>query len=340
LRPSGARPRPLLNPPPPHQAPILPPIMSSSLQALASPCTLFHRESTAIGTFHSFDILGEYLHANSVSPFLERVGTGPTLHTSHSLIVLQHSEPIKEGAVQPPLPRPTNFVRPAGEPPHLWNLVPSTEGASCKDGAALSEVNITCPPVQSGARVVAQQQGATLAQSGVSTVEETRNPRKCEAADQLIGTRKAAKTMQGSAFEHVERKPKKSKILWANPVSVEFVTCPTRGVFKGIDGVESILRNKYLRVDPLAQHNIRSDNKDSSNESDHQAEHGTNSSQQAFPANLIDIIRAIREEAIPAPTSPQFMFEPTYHTLFTQSAGITPHPLLQGKHCYWNVARI
>jgi hypothetical protein len=171
--------------------------------------------------------------------------------------------------------------------------------------------DITCPPAQSGACVVVWQQAATLAQSGVSTVEETRSPRKRGAADQLIGTRKAAKTTQGSAFEHADRKPKKSRILWADPVSVEFVTCPTRGVFKGIDGVESILRNKYLRINPLAQYDIRSDNKDSSNESDHQAEHGTNSSQRAFPANLIDIIRAIRKEAIPALTAPEFMFELT-----------------------------
>jgi hypothetical protein len=127
----------------------------------------------------------------------------------------------------------------------------------------------------------------------------------------LIGTRKAAKTMQGSAFEHVERKPKKSRILWADPVSVEFVTCPTRGVCKGINGVESILRNKYLKINPLAQYDIRSDNKDSSNKSDHQAKHGTNSSQRAFPANLINIIRAIKEEAIPAPTAPELMFELT-----------------------------
>ncbi len=275
-------------------------------------------------------------------PFLERVRTGPTLQTGHSLIVPQHSEPIKEGAVQPPLPRPTDVVRPAGEPPHSWNLVPSMEGAFCKDGAALSKVNITCPPAQSGARVevrhqattlaqsgvitveditcppaqsgarvVAWQQAATLAQSGVSTVEETRRPRKRGAADQLIGTRKAAKTTQGSAFEHVKRKTKKSRILWVDPVSAEFITCPTRGVFKGIDRVESVLKNKYLRVNPLAQYDIRSDNKDSSNESNHQAKHGTNSSQQAFPANLIDIISVIREEAIPAPTEPEFMFELT-----------------------------
>ena len=49
------------------------------------------RESTAIGTLHAFDILGEYLHANSVLPFLERVETGPTLQTGHSLIIPQHS---------------------------------------------------------------------------------------------------------------------------------------------------------------------------------------------------------------------------------------------------------
>jgi hypothetical protein len=171
--------------------------------------------------------------------------------------------------------------------------------------------DITCPPTQSGARVVVRQQAATLVQSGVSTMEETRSLRKRGAADQLIRTRKAAKTMQGPTFEHVDRKPKKSRILWAEPVSVEFVTCPTRGVFKGIDGVESILGNKYLRIDPLAQYDIRSDNKDSSNESNHQAKHGTNFSQRAFPANLIDIIRAIREEAIPAPTAPEFMFKLT-----------------------------
>jgi hypothetical protein len=178
-----------------------------------------HRESTAIGTSHAFDILGEYLHANSVSPFLKIVGTGPTLQTSHSLIVPQHSEPIEEGVVQPPLPKPTDVVRPAGEPPHSWNLVPSTEGASCKDGTALSQVNITCPPAQSGARVVARQQAATLAKSGVSTVEETRNPRKRGAADQLIGTRKAAKTTQGSACEHVERAQEIKNLVGGSSIS-------------------------------------------------------------------------------------------------------------------------
>jgi hypothetical protein len=206
LQPSGVQPRP--SPKPPYNnKPILPPTMSPSIIKPPSPRSLTRtasgisvnwkerdkptdknkikelelakmscRESTAIGTSHAFDILGEYLHANSVLPFLERVGTGPTLQTGHSLIVPQHSEPIEEGAVQPPLPRPMDVVRPAGEPPHSWNLVPSLEGASCKDSAALSKVNITCPPAQSGARVVAWQQAATLAQSGVSTVEDITCP--------------------------------------------------------------------------------------------------------------------------------------------------------------------
>ncbi len=93
--------------------------------------------------------------------------------------------------------------------------------------------NITCPPAQSGARVVARQQATTLAQSGVSTVEETRSPSKRGAADQSIGTRKAAKTMQGSAFEHVKRKLKKSRILWADPVSVEICHMSYKRSFQG-----------------------------------------------------------------------------------------------------------
>jgi hypothetical protein len=38
-----------------------------------------HRESAAIWTSHAFDILGEYLNANYVLPFLKRVGTSLTV---------------------------------------------------------------------------------------------------------------------------------------------------------------------------------------------------------------------------------------------------------------------
>jgi hypothetical protein len=145
----------------------------------------------------------------SDKPFFERVGTGPTLQTGHSLIVSQHSEPIEEGAVQPPLPRPMDVVRPAGEPPHSWNLVPSTEGASCKDGAVLSKVNIACPPAQSGARVVARQQAATLAQSGVSTVEDITCP-PAQSGARVVARQQAA-TLSQSGVSTVEetRSPRK-----------------------------------------------------------------------------------------------------------------------------------
>ncbi len=244
------------------------------------------RESAAIGTSHAFDILGEYLNANYVSPFIERVGTSPTVQSME-------------------------IVRPAVEPPPSWSSATSTEGASHWDSTGLPEVQSTCPPAQSGARVVVRHKAATPAQSGVSTVKETRGPRKRGAADQSIGTGASATNTQGTELEHVERKPTKTRISWANPASAILVTSPTRGVFKGIDGVESSLRNKYPRVNPLAQSDIRSDNRDSSNDSNYQTKHETNSCQRAFPANLIGLIREIREEEIPAPTAPEFVFELT-----------------------------
>jgi hypothetical protein len=76
------------------------------------------RESAAIGTSHAFDILGEYLNAKYVSPFLERVGTCPMVQSGHSLIVQQHSKPTKQGKPQPPPITPMEIVRPAVKPPH------------------------------------------------------------------------------------------------------------------------------------------------------------------------------------------------------------------------------
>jgi hypothetical protein len=122
--PSGVQPRP--SPKPPYNnKPILPPTMLTSTKEPPSLCSITRtasgisvnwkegdkttdknkikelelakmsrRESTAIGTSHAFDILGEYLHTNSVLLFLEGVGIGPTLQTGHSLIIPQPSEPI------------------------------------------------------------------------------------------------------------------------------------------------------------------------------------------------------------------------------------------------------
>ncbi len=267
------------------------------------------RESAAIGTSHAFDILSEYLNAKYVLPFFERVRTCLMVQYGHSLIVQQHSEPPKQGEPQPPPITPMEIVRPAVEPPHSWSSATSTEGASRRDSTGLPKVQSTCPPAQSGARVVARQKAATPAKSGVSTVKETRSPRKRGTADQSIGTGASTTNTQGTELEHVKRKPKMTRISWANSVSAILVTSPTRGVFKGIDRVESSLRNKYQRVNPLAQSNIKSDNRDSRNNSNHQTKHKTNSSQRAFPANLIDLIREIRGEEIPAPTALEFVFE-------------------------------
>ena len=176
--------------------------------------------------------------------------------------------------------------------------------------SGVSTVKLTCPPAQSGVSVVTRAEAATLVQSGASTVEKLRSPRKRGAADQSIGTRKACKITQGTAFEHVVRKPNKPSISWDKPISVELTRCHV-GVSNSIDRVGSILRTKHPRVDAVAQSNMGSDNRDSRDKSNQQVEQEPNSSQRAFPANLIDIIREIRKEKIPAPTAPEFVFELT-----------------------------
>ncbi len=105
-----------------------------------------------------------------------------------------------------------------------------------------------------------------------------------------------------------------------------------RGDFQGINRVESILRTsnakwhevtpktqesdpnpaRYQSVHPLAQTGqIRSDNKSNSIYTNWRTNHVTNSSQRAFPVELIEIINEIREEALPAPTPPEFVFDMT-----------------------------
>jgi hypothetical protein len=69
---------------------------------------------------------------------------------------------------------------------------------------------------------------------------------------------------------------------------------------------------RYQSVNPLAQSGqIRSDNKSNSTYTNRQTNHITNSSQQAFPVELTEIINKIREEAIPVPTPPEFVFDMT-----------------------------
>ena len=297
---------------------------------------MFRKESNAIGTSHALDILGEYPPSPPALPFLERVGTSPAVQVNHSLINPQKSEPIERGKKWPPLPEPTSVEKPAGEPPLSWHQLKRTEGVSSKDTAStgtivqrppaqsgevarqqaaalaqsrVSTVEPTRPPAPPKARVTARAEAATLAQSGASKGEQLRGPRKREGADQSTGTRKASKITQGSAFEHVERKPKKPSISWANPVSTEFAN--RHAEILSIDRVESILRTRRLRNDQTAQHNTESDYKDTGKETNQQTNRETNSSQRAFPSNLISIIKEIRKEVIPAPTAPEFVFELT-----------------------------
>ena len=105
--------------------------------------------------------------------------------------------------------------------------------------------------------------------------EKIRSPRKRGAADQSIGLRKACKITQGTAFEHVERKPNKPSISWDQPISVELTSCHV-GVWNSIDRVGSILRTKHPRVDAVAQPDMGSDNRDSRDKSNRRAEHEPN----------------------------------------------------------------
>jgi hypothetical protein len=145
-------------------------------------------------------------------------------------------------------------------------------------------------------------------------------------ASQSCKTRASAKSTQSTTSEHVERTPKRSKILWKEPILADIIVDPIRGDFQGIDRVESILRtsndkwhkvtpktqesdpnpSRYQSVNPLPQTGqIRSDNESHSTYTDRRTNHLTNSSQQAFPVKLIEIINEIKEEALPAPTPPE-----------------------------------
>ncbi len=142
--PSGMQPRPL--PKPPHNTPILPPILSSSFQQSPSPRTLTRtatgfnidwkggdviankkkikeieqakkscRESVSIGTTHALEIFGESTCVHPVCPWIERVGTSQSVQTSQGFLCPQHSESIKKG--MPPPPQHKDIKQPQGEPP-------------------------------------------------------------------------------------------------------------------------------------------------------------------------------------------------------------------------------
>ncbi len=110
-------------------------------------------------------------------------------------------------------------------------------------------------------------------------------------ASQTSKTRASAKSTQSTTSKHIERMPKRSKILWKEQILADVIANPIRGDFQGIDRVKSILRTSNAKwhevtpetqesdpnpgrcqsVNPLAQTGqIRSDNKSNSTYTDRQ----------------------------------------------------------------------
>jgi hypothetical protein len=64
---------------------------------------------------------------------------------------------------------------------------------------------------------------------------------------QASKTRAPTKSTQSTTSEHVKRTPKKSKILWKEPVLSNVIVDPFRGDFQGIDRVECIHRTSNAK---------------------------------------------------------------------------------------------
>ncbi len=273
-----------------------------------------HTESVSVGLTHALEILGESTCVHPVCPLLKRVGTSQSFQKSQGFRCPQYSESIEEG--MPPPPQHENVERPQGEPPQSWSSPPMMRATSDLDSAE------QYPPARE----------VLPAQAGESRVKEKWSSKKRSMASQSSKTRASAKSTQSTTSEHVKRTPKRSKILWKEPILVDVIANPIRGDFQGINRVESILRTsnakwheitpetqesdpnpgRYQSVHPLAQTGqIRSDKDSNSTYTDRQPNHVTNSSQRAFPVELIEFINEIREEALPVPTPQEFVFDMT-----------------------------
>jgi hypothetical protein len=87
-----------------------------------------------------------------------------------------------------------------------------------------------------------------LAHTGqIRSDDKNRSSTKRSMVSQSSKMRAPTKSMQSTTSEHVERTPKKSKILWKEPVLANVIADPFRGDFQGIDRVESILRTSNAK---------------------------------------------------------------------------------------------
>jgi hypothetical protein len=168
------------------------------------------RESLSIGTTHALKILGESTCVHPVCPLLERVRTSQSVQTSQGFCCPQHSESIEEG--MPPPPQHKNIERPQGEPPRSWSSPPMMKATSDLDSAEWYPVAREVLP----------------AQAGESRVKEKWSSKKHSMASQSSKTRTSTKSTQSTTPEHVKRTPKRSKILWKEPILADVIADPIR----------------------------------------------------------------------------------------------------------------
>jgi hypothetical protein len=166
------------------------------------------RESVSIGTTHALKILGESTCVRPVCPLLERVGTSQSVQTSQGFHCPQHSESIKEG--MPPPPQHKNIKRAQREPPHSQSSPPMMRATSDLDSTEQYPAAREVLP----------------AQAGESRVKEKWSSKKRSMASQSRKTRASAKSMQSTTSKHVKRMPKRSRILWKNPILADVIANP------------------------------------------------------------------------------------------------------------------
>ncbi len=70
---------------------------------------------------------------------------------------------------------------------------------------------------------------------------------KRSMVSQSSKTRAPTKSTQSTTSKHVKRVPKRSKILWMEPVLANVIVDPFRRDFQGIDRVESIHRTSNAK---------------------------------------------------------------------------------------------
>jgi hypothetical protein len=302
-------------PKPPHQSPILPPVISLSLQQPPSPCTLTQtaagfnidwkgghiiatrdkireiklakksqKNSVSIGTTHALEILGKSSSAKPVCPLHERVETSQPVQTSSGFIRPKHSESTNKG--MPTQPQHTVVKQSIGEPPRSWSAAQMTNRNSDINSAERNTTaNENLPALTRENRVE----------------EETRKSRK-----------RTAMNTQSTAPKHVKQKPKRRIVSWKELIAANIIATPIGGNFQGIDKVEQKLRTRTvakhrvvselqetnsvtdtnLSINPPAHKGCsRPDDKVTNNATRRRTNHEWDNGGQAFPAKLVELIK-------------------------------------------------